>query len=57
MEQSLYELLSLVDYKLNKNNTIMAGLRFTVDTTYKNTDGIIIPEVSIPITWKFKLEN
>ena len=57
MEQSLYELLSLVDYKLNKNNTIMAGLRFTVDTTYKNADGIIIPEVSIPITWKFKLEN
>ena len=57
MEQSLYELLSLVDYKLNKNNTIMAGLRLTVDTTYKNADGIIIPEVSIPITWKFKLEN
>lgn len=57
MEQSHYELLSLVDYKLNKNNTIMAGLRITVDTTYKNADGIIIPEVSIPITWKFKLEN
>lgn len=57
MEQSLYQAFTSVDYKLNKNNTFMTGLRITVDSTYKNADGIIIPEVSIPFTWKFKLEN
>ena len=45
-----------VKYKFNKNNSIETGLRITLKKDYKNADGIMIPNLSIPFTWKFNYE-
>lgn len=55
--QNLYVIYPSYTKIINKNNSVKIGARVTINENSKNIFGVIIPDLSIPVSWKFKYGN